>query len=110
MDSTVSVNDLKGDERRSHWRQVLEDQRSSGMTAAAYCRAKGISGWRFGYWRKALSDENPSAQSGESSFVELRGDSRAAGVFIEAGRWRVRVEPGFDAATLLRVIEALTSP
>ena len=27
-----------------------------------------------------------------------------------AGRWLVRVEPGFDAATLLRALEALSAP
>ena len=28
---------------------------------------------------------------------------------VEAGRWLVRVEPGFDAATLLRALEALAA-
>jgi len=28
---------------------------------------------------------------------------------VESGRWLVRVEPGFDAATLLRALEALAA-
>jgi ABC-type sugar transport system ATPase subunit len=38
-------------------------------------------------------------------FVELRPPRRASGVCVESGRWLVRVEPGFDAATLLRALE-----
>lgn len=108
MGASDHVKELKGAELRAHWRQVLADHRSSEMTAAAFCRVRGISTWKFSYWRKALSDEATGAQG--SSFVELRTSSFATGVVIEAGRWRVRVEPGFDAATLLRTLEALASP
>jgi len=40
----------------------------------------------------------------------LHPPRRASGVCVEAGRWLVRVEPGFDAATLLRALEALAAP
>jgi hypothetical protein len=91
--------------RREEWRRIIEGQQASGQGRAAYCRAHGLSVWKFSYWRTALKGEDASADKG--GFVELRPARRQSGVYVEAGRWRVRVEAGFDAATLLRALEAL---
>lgn len=94
--------------RREEWRRIIAEQQACGRCAAAYCRERGIPVWKFSYWRKAL---NPSeAGAAPRGFVELRPARRASGVCVEAGRWLVRVEPGFDAATLLRALEALAAP
>ena len=94
--------------RREEWRLIVAGQQAGGQGVAAYCRERGIPVWKFSYWRKALGP----AEAGDAAngFVELRPPRRASGVCVEAGRWLVRVEPGFDAATLLRALEALTAP
>ena len=93
--------------RREEWRRIIAEQQAGGQGAALYCRERGIPVWKFSYWRKALAP----AEAGASprGFVELRPPRRASGVWVEAGRWRVSVEPGFDAATLLRALEALAA-
>ena len=93
--------------RREEWRRILAEQQGCGQSTAAYCRERGIPVWRFSYWRKALTAKAGAATPG--GFVELRPARRASGVCVESGRWLVRVEPGFDAATLLRALEALAA-
>jgi hypothetical protein len=93
--------------RREEWRRIMAQQQGCGQSAAAYCRERGIPVWKFSYWRKALTARDGTATPG--GFVELRPARRASGVCVESGRWRVRVEPGFDAATLLRALEALAA-
>jgi hypothetical protein len=94
--------------KREEWRRIIEGQQSSGLGRSAYCRAHGLPVWKFSYWRKALKGKDASAEEG--GFVELRPARRQSGVCVEAGRWLVRVEAGFDAATLLRALEALGAP
>jgi hypothetical protein len=96
------------DTRREEWRRIVAEQQGCGQSAAAYCREHGIPVWKFSYWRKALTAKDGAAAPG--GFVQLRPARRASGVCVESGRWLVRVEPGFDAATLLRALEALSAP
>jgi hypothetical protein len=93
--------------RREEWRRIIAEQGAGGQGAAAYCRERGIPVWKFSYWRKALNPAKTDAAP--RGFVELRPSRRASGVSVGAGRWRVHVEPGFDAATLLRALEALAA-
>jgi hypothetical protein len=93
--------------RREEWRRIIAEQQAGGQGAAAYCRERGIPVWKYSYWRKALAPSD--ADASPRGFVELRPPRRASGVCVEAGRWLVRVEPGFDAATLLRALEALAA-
>jgi hypothetical protein len=94
--------------RRAEWRQVLAELDASGECAAAFGRARGIPAWKMSYWRKALK---PVAGETQGGFVQMRvASSRTpAAVWVEAGRWRVGVEPGFDATTLRQVIEVLAT-
>lgn len=94
--------------RREKWRRILLEQQASGMTAAAFCRGRAIPCWKFSYWRKALGLRG-SEGARPDGFVEVGPTRRSAGVWVEAGRWRVRVEPGFDAGTLLRAVTALAA-
>ncbi len=93
--------------RREEWQRIITEQQTCGQSAAAYCRERGIPVWKFSYWRKTL---NPTkADAAPRGFVELRPPGCASGVSVEAGHWRIHVEPGFDAATLLRALETLTA-
>ena len=95
--------------RREEWRQVLAEQAASGKTAAAFCQERGVPVWKFHYWRKALSTREAAADV--SGFVQVKMAAvQAPGtqVWVEAGAWRVCVTPGFDEATLQRVLAAVT--
>ena len=94
--------------RRETWRGIIGEQEASGRKAAAFCRERGISAWQFHYWRKALSVD----ATAPGGFVQMRVNATGgstAQVWVEAGRWRVCVTPGFDATTLRRAVEALAA-
>ena len=94
--------------RREEWRRIVAAQQASEQTAAGFCREHGIAVWKFAYWRKALLTDVASG----SGFVQMQvreSCAPAAQVWIEAGRWRVCVAPGFDTTTLRRAVEALSA-
>lgn len=101
MDDTQGAGRESRAERRAHWQTIVAELEACGETRAAFCRRRGIPGWKLAYWRKALAA--PAA----AGFVEVAEARADTGVSVEAGRWRVRVEAGFDAATLLRTLRAL---
>jgi len=111
MDETKNGERVTRASRREEWRQIIAVQQESGQTASVFCKERGIPAWKFWYWRKALSSD-PMAEDQSGGFVEMQvgaSSANAAQVWIEAGRWRVYVMPGFDSATLRQAVEALTA-
>ena len=53
------------------WRAHLAAWRSSGQSAAAFCRSQGLAYAQFVYWQRKLSDET-------SAWVPVRVDGPAA--------------------------------
>ena len=111
MDETKSDETVTRASRREEWRQTIAAQQTSGQTAAVFCRERGIPAWKFWYWHKALSIDRV-ADNRSAGFVEMRVTAScetAAQVWVEAGRWRICITPGFDPETLRRAAEALTA-
>lgn len=108
METKQTTETTVRETRRAEWRQVLAELEASGDSAAAFGRARGIPVWKLSYWRKAL---NPVTGETHDGFVQMCAapESTSGNVWVEAGRWRVGVAPGFDAATLRQVVEALTA-
>ena len=104
------------------WRQVFDDQRRSGLTQAEFCRRLGLSLHAF---RKRLYAPSPAPEATPAAPspadrtrlvpVTLVADPIAPEssppadplVLILDGRRRIAIAPGFDAATLRRLIEAI---
>ena len=91
--------------RREKWTALIAEQQAGGLSAAVFCRERGIAAWQFSYWRKALATLKNAA--GTSGFIEVRPISHTSGVWVEAGRWRVGVAMDFNAVVLRRTLEAL---
>jgi hypothetical protein len=87
------------------WHALVEELASSGMSAAEFCRKRGIPVWQMHYWLRKEKD----SESTPRGFVEIgcSGLDPAEGLWVEAGRFRIRIVRGFDAALLRRVAEAL---
>jgi transposase-like protein len=96
-------------ERRDHWRAIIENQATSGMSIAAYCRDTQIKPSYFYTWRRRLREQQSSA----GGFLELipgRMTEVASGVRIRLGtKLSVEVERGFDPFTLRAVVETLSN-
>jgi transposase len=100
----------KGKER--YWRRVLTQWRASQPTTVrAFCVAQGISQPLFYWWRREIQrcDRQrpqflPVHVVGETPAPEC--DGSAIEVVLGGGRC-VRVRPGFDRTTLVRLLDVL---
>lgn len=120
--------------RRAFWQGHLDAWRGSGVSVRAYCRKHGLGEPSFYSWRRRLGPGGRpvSARAGDDrGHADLapkagKHGRRLSGVFAEVrvvqdgprldaarvavrlgDRREVRVWPGFDAATLVRVVAAL---
>jgi hypothetical protein len=94
-------------ERRTHWRAIIENQATSGVSIAAYCRDAQIKPSYFYTWRRRLREQQPCA----GGFLELIPDrltEAASGIrILLGGKLAIEVERGFDPFTLGAVVETL---
>ncbi len=107
---------------RGQWRQLVEGCPASGLTQAQYCRHHGISVASLHRWRERLRGDRTvdaapgAAQPARLLPVALLADQRPglageAPLRLVLGEdLRLEVAPGFDAATLRRVVELLRGP
>jgi hypothetical protein len=91
-------------------RAALAAFEASGLTRAAFRRETGISTQRLKWWRRRLVATVEPA--GKIEFVPVAVAPRAAAVAdatmeIVLGETCVRVDPGFDAGALRRLLEVL---
>jgi hypothetical protein len=94
------------------WRQIIDGQRPSGLTIAAYCRDTGITEGSFYLWKKRLSGAVPSRPKHlpASAFVEVNPLNPAKANAIEIvlhNKRRLLVCAGFDRKLLLDLIRTL---
>jgi hypothetical protein len=63
-----------GQPRREHWRALLEAQRRSGLSFAAFCRRRGLRKGTLGFWKWKLAREAGPGAAGRApaSFVPLQ--------------------------------------
>ena len=102
----------RGKER--FWRRVVRQWRASGLSIRDFCREEGLPEGNFYAWRRILAQRDaekpvfvPVQVVAEPS-MPTRPDEVAAAleVILVCGR-RLRVGPGFDAATLQRLLPLL---
>lgn len=110
------------------WRRVLRQWRRSGLSVREFCADQGLSEASLYWWRRTLDQKDAQA----TRLVPVRVIPEAADVadrdrpalavpgaaadasaapsgleLIVAGGLRLRIGPGFDAATLRRVLAIL---
>jgi hypothetical protein len=99
------------DERKERqWRRRIDQWRVSGLSVRAFCAQHGLAQASFYAWRRVL--ERRAAEQPAFVPVQVVADATPAGqgsaleVLLLDGR-TVRVAPGFDAATLRRLLAVL---
>ena len=96
--------------RAEQWHRIIEGQRSSGLTVAAYCRDRGVTEGSFYTWKRRLRSPAKSNRSSAPVFVEVKPPKTAAVEAIEIclnrGR-RLLVRRGFDADLLMDLVRIL---
>lgn len=101
--------EMTTEERHSHWREIIDNQLTSGMSIAAYCRQSEIKSSYFYTIRRRLK----ALQALSGGFLELtpskRAQSASAGIRIQLGdNLYVEVDRGFDPFTLRAIVETLS--
>ena len=117
------IRESRGEKRR-RWEGILSDQEASGLSAAAFCRERGLSYQTFGYWKKRLrpAHSSPSSSSSSPSLFPLSSVASQSGfrevcgfaqpaveafprcLEIVLGGIVVRVPPRFEESDLRRVL------
>jgi len=95
------------EERRAHWQNVIEVQKTSGLSIAEYCRNQHIRSNVFYAWRRRIQKRQMEKQG----FIELRSSVSGTdtGIRIVAGSLCIEVQRNFDPSTLRSVVACLTS-
>lgn len=99
-------------ERRTHWRGIIENHATSGVSIAAYCRAAGIRPSLFYAWRRRFKEASQQQSTCAGGFLQLipgKLADAASGINVRLGaKLSIEVERGFDPFTLRAVVETLS--
>jgi hypothetical protein len=97
------------EERRAHWRTIVEDQTASGLNITDFCRDRQINRHQFHSWRRRFREQQPCA-GGFLELIPVKVAGTDSGIRIHPGRTPIiEVERGFDPFTLRAVVETLRS-
>jgi hypothetical protein len=98
------------EEKERQWRRRIDQWRVSGQSVRAFCARHGLATASFYNWRRVLQRR---AAAEQPAFVPVQvvadavpAQASALEVILTDGR-TVRVAPGFDAATLRRLLGVL---
>ena len=97
----------EGKERQ--WRRRINQWRASGLSVRAFCAQRGLSSASFYHWRRVLARraaEEPAFVPVQVVADAVPTQPSALEVVLTDGR-AVRIAPGFDAATLRRLLAVL---
>ena len=94
------------------WRKVIQQQRASGLSVAAFCRRSGVPQASFYAWRRKLENEVNFAEVKLPAGVILKSGGVSA---TDTGEIELRlpfrrcvvVRPGFDRQTLVELLQVL---
>jgi hypothetical protein len=89
---------------REEWRIKLDQARSSGLAAAAWCREQGIPYYQFLYWSRKFKNKSKL----KDIFVEIADEtSITSGIILECCEVYIHLSSDFDSKTLHRCLELL---
>lgn len=104
-----TVEMMTREEKGTHWRGILGRWREGGQSQAKFCRENNLSLWQLRYW-----SGRERRRAGEAAFAEFAPVSVSVSADAGSGLWlrlgngaELRIDPGFDEATLRRVLGCL---
>jgi hypothetical protein len=92
------------------WRQIIDGQRGSGLTVAAYCQERGVTEGSFYTWKQRLRSQAKPKRLSKPAFVEVTSPSAETSGSIEIhlrGERRLLARRGFDRELLIELIHTL---
>ena len=99
------------EKRRKAWARLVEEQKSSGKSAAAWCREKSINSKTFTRWKRNLTiekDEEAAIPEGWSQIKVKPAAEETAGLkLIVNGSVTIELQMGFSHQLLKEVMAVL---
>jgi transposase-like protein len=68
----------KMEERRAHWREIVEAAARSGQSIRGFCRERKVGEHLFYHWRRVLELEGRAGKRDEARFVLVRPEAEAS--------------------------------
>ena len=96
------------EERRTYWKQIVDEQIASGLSASIFCQEQNLKVSRFYWWRRRFQKQTPMRPS--DGFIELIPSSKGSvsGIRIRIfDELCIEVDRGFDPFTLRAAVETL---
>jgi transposase len=96
--------------RAAHWQRVLGRWRRSGLSVRAFCQVEGVSVPSFYWWRRKLEPADhrtPAFLPVHVVTEEVKEPATSANEIVLANGRCLRVGPGFDPDTLVKVVDLL---
>jgi transposase len=106
----MSTGKPRDHRKERFWRTKVRQWRQSGLSVRAFCEQHHLAQANFYAWRRALAQRDAEIQ-----FVPVRLAAEPAATTTAAaalevvldGQRLLRIRPGFDAATLQRLLTVL---
>jgi transposase len=113
----MAIGRQRDRQKQQQWERWVRSWRASGLSVRAFCGEHGLSEASFYAWRRTLQRRQQTTvavvpvhvldDAPPGALDSGAADSGAALEVVLPGRCVVRVGPGFDAATLRRLLALL---
>jgi putative transposase len=118
----MNTNQIAAEIRLTHWAQVMQERKASGLSNKAYCESTGIHENVYYYWQRKLreaacthlssqgsEDTGELVPNGWTRLVPGEVSRSEESLTIEVGGCRVMATTGTNPDLLLKVCRTLKS-
>lgn len=102
---------MQASEREAYWQAIMVRWRGSGQTIRAFCQQEALNEQKFYWWRRRLErtdNQKPAFLPVHVVDAIREPVARDIEVVLANGRC-LRVGPGFDSSTLVKLVDLLES-
>ena len=96
------------EERRTYWKQIVDEQIASGLSAPVFCQEHNLKISQFYRWRRKFQNLSPVSSSNE--FIQLIPSIKGldSGIRIRTcDDLFIEIDRGFDPVTLRAAVNTL---
>jgi hypothetical protein len=96
------------EERRTYWKQIVDEQIASGLSAPVFCQEHNLKVSQFYCWRRKFQNLSPVSSSNE--FIQLIPSIKGldSGIRIRIfDDLFIEIDRGFDPLTLRAAVDTL---
>ena len=98
--------------KKELWRSILQEQKASGLSAAEFCRQRGLNVARFYWWKSNLSKRGAQAAKGRGGKlvpVHVKAAPADSRFEIVLGGATIRLPQTFDPQALKSLLSVVRS-